>query len=130
MVAHHMVDPICVQRNSAREMKEPAQENIRELRWKNCQVRVIMFDQTYLTEQHEDWYDRVPGPVAYQGKQLQREGAEDYQHRDDVDGVTNDARSSHTFLWRPPKDKQTLDYFSAFTTSSKSCAGNKAFSLL
>lgn len=64
MVAHHMVDPICVQRNSAREMTEPAQENIRGLRWKNCQVRVIMFNQTYLAEQQQDWYDRVPGPVA------------------------------------------------------------------
>ena len=96
MVAHYMMDSISVQRHAAREMTEPAQKNIREPRRKNCQVRMVVFHQTHLTEHEQNWYDRVPGPVAQQGKQLQRKRAENHKDRDQVDRVTNDARSSHT----------------------------------
>ena len=72
MMIKYVVDSIGIQRHSAREMTEPAQEDVWDPGLKNCQVRMIMFNQAYLTEQQQNGDARVPGPIVYQGKQLKR----------------------------------------------------------
>ena len=73
-----MMDPIGIQRHSARKMTEPAQEDVRKPLRKNCQVRMVVLNQTYLAEHEQNGDDGIPGPVEQQSKQLQREGAEDH----------------------------------------------------